>query len=190
MQTRKLKTKISDKAEAESMFYKLVDTQRQNLQTLLNDMFVKQVLTPFDRQFYKDIIKTKGAEILKQFRALPLLLLPFLGFSQVGINTETPQATLDVAGNLRVQNVQSGTGKILVIDDNGFVHKAELSGLIKCPKLENQSTPYYLLFSSQSSIPNPNNPVLINGLNWSSAGTWISNNMYYFSYTNTSGNPL
>lgn len=44
-------------------------------------------------------------------------------YSQVGINTTEPTATLDVNGTIRVRSIPSSTadGKILVIDDSGNI---------------------------------------------------------------------
>ena len=131
-------------------------------------------------------------------KKLLLLLLPIGLYSQVGINTTTPVETLDVNGTLAVRNTPTATSNysILVIDETTKqVKKISASTLSSnsgtCPNfLKTQSNGYYLLFSSPSSIPNPNNSLVINGLNFVSAGTWISNNTYYYSYSNTSGTAL
>lgn len=58
-----------------------------------------------------------------------------------------------------------------------------------CPKLE-QKSGYYLLFKSDASIPSPNKALTIDGKLFASAGTWIENNTYYYSYTNITGQAL
>lgn len=126
---------------------------------------------------------------------LLFLLISIMTFSQVGIKTTQPTATLDVNGNLRVRKVIQGSisDSILVVN-NGYVKKIALSQLQinsnTCPNLSNTSTGYYLLFTSTSSIPNPNSSLTISGKNFVSAGTWISNNTYYYSYSNTTGQPI
>jgi len=130
-------------------------------------------------------------------KKLILLLFPIITFSQVGVNTTSPSATLDVNGDLRVRQIPTvnATQYVLTVDDNGNVKKVAVSALNNsngtCPNfLKNQSSGYYLLFSSPSSIQNPNNPLVISGLNFVSAGTWIQNNTYYYSYSNTTGTSL
>lgn len=58
------------------------------------------------------------------FMASPLMLL-----SQVGIGTQTPQATLDIQGNLRIATRGNGQNdtKILTVNDNGVVNEAILN---------------------------------------------------------------
>lgn len=126
---------------------------------------------------------------------LIILLFPVVLLSQVGINTKNPTATLDINGNVRVRNISTGTSSdSIVVVNNGYLKKIAISSLQInnniCPNLSNTSTGYYLLFTSTSSIPNPNNSLVISGKNFISAGTWISNNTYYYSYTNTSGIPI
>lgn len=128
-------------------------------------------------------------------KKLILLLLPTLASSQVGINTQTPSAILDVNGDLRVRQIPTvNTAQyVLVVDNNGNVKKMALSAISNgtCPNfLKSQSNGHYLLFSSSSSIPNPNDPLVISGLNFVSAGTWIQNNTYFYSWSNTTGTPL
>lgn len=127
-----------------------------------------------------------------------ILLFPTLAFSQVGIKTDKPKATLDVNGNLRVRQIPTGTSNdsILVVN-NGFVRKIALSSITQpqnggtCPNfVKNQSSGYYLLFKSSGSIQSPNNPLTINNLPFVSAGTWIQSNTYYYSYSGTSGQSL
>ncbi|MBW2938118.1 hypothetical protein KXJ69_08365 [Aureisphaera sp. CAU 1614] len=51
-----------------------------------------------------------------------IFFVPFLAFSQVGINTTTPQATLDVNGTLRVTNTTgTNSAKVIGVDSNGTV---------------------------------------------------------------------
>ncbi|WP_333663649.1 hypothetical protein [Chishuiella changwenlii] len=58
------------------------------------------------------------------FIASPLMLL-----SQVGIGTQTPQATLDIQGNLRIATRGNGQNdtKILTVNDNGVVNETVLN---------------------------------------------------------------
>ncbi|PSL29766.1 T9SS type A sorting domain-containing protein [Chitinophaga ginsengisoli] len=44
-----------------------------------------------------------------------------------GINTVNPSAKLHVNGNVRFQNLPSGTGKVLVVDDSGYVYRSNTS---------------------------------------------------------------
>lgn len=130
-------------------------------------------------------------------KKLILLLLPTLLFSQVGVNTTQPSATLDVNGDLRVRQVPTvnTANYVLVVDNDGNVKKMLVSALSNsngtCPNfLKNQSNGHYLLFGSPFSVQNPNNPLVISGLNFVSAGIWIQSNTYYYSYSNTTGTPL
>lgn len=122
-------------------------------------------------------------------------LIPVFGMSQVGINTTDPKATLDVNGNLRLKIEEAGKTEdfILMIDSEGFVKKIPFSAVSvgSCPSfLRSESSPNYLKFSSSSSIKNPNNAVMVSELNFVSAGTWIQNNTYFFTYSNTTGTAL
>ena len=118
-----------------------------------------------------------------------------LTMSQVGINTTNPTATFHVNGNVKIENIPDGfvSDSILVIH-NKEVRKIALSSLNinvgVCPKLDKTSSSYHLLFHSEYSIPKPNNSLQIQGLNFTGAGTWISNNTYFYSYSNTTGTPL
>jgi hypothetical protein len=126
-------------------------------------------------------------------KKLILTLLPTLLLSQVGIKTTNPTATLDVNGNLRVRNLPAGTPTdSILVTSNGYIKKIALSHTTStCPDfLKTQSSPYYLLFKSSSGISSPNNNLLISNKTFVSAGTWIQNNLYYFSWSNTSGQPL
>jgi hypothetical protein len=126
-------------------------------------------------------------------KKLITLLFPALLFSQVGINTASPTETLDINGTLRVRNTPNGlpTDSLLVIR-NGVVKKISMSSITQqnsgtCPNfLKNLSHPYYLVFSSNGSIPNPNSPIVISGSTFNSAGTWTTGNVYYYSYTRVS----
>jgi len=128
-------------------------------------------------------------------KKLIFLLFPVVFFSQVGINTKTPTATLDINGNLRARNVPAGAqnDSILVIR-NGYIKKiafSDLNSSFTCPQfVKNQSSGFYLLFKSTGAIPNPNNMIQVNGLNWPSTGAWVDQNFYYYSWTNISGIPI
>ena len=129
---------------------------------------------------------------------LLLIILMFSSiniFSQVGINTTQPTKTLDVNGEQRIRIRPQGaiTDSILVTNSLGEVRRLHINQLIQssnntCPDfVRTSSTGQYLLFSSLSSIQNPNNSIVIQGKNFVSAGTWINNNTYYYSYTSTNG---
>lgn len=128
-----------------------------------------------------------------------VLLMPTLLFAQVGINTTQPTKTLDVNGQQRIRVRPQGTtsDSLLVSDNLGNVRRLHINQLqqsntITCPQLVRQdSNGHYLKFVSTSSIPNPTSPLIISGRTFNSAGTWIdTNGIYYFTYTNVSGNPL
>lgn len=126
---------------------------------------------------------------------LLLFLLSSLTQAQVGIGTEKPKATLDVAGNLRIEktDIVEQALYVYVEGQDSIVHKMLLSSLVSssCPNLiRSQSNPYYLKFESYSSIPNPQNNLIIQGFTFVSAGTWVENNKYIFSYSNTNGQSL
>lgn len=134
-------------------------------------------------------------------KKLLFIFFPVLIFSQydgkVVINTDQPTATFDVAGNARFRNITEVTTTIylLATDEDGNVIKIKASAIVPtqgiCPNfLRDESNPYYLKFSSSSSIPNPNSALVIEGLNFVSAGTWIAENNYFYSYSNTTGQPL
>lgn len=133
-------------------------------------------------------------------KTLKFLIFIFITASlsaQVGVNTESPTAMLDIAGDARIRNLPTGNpSDSIVVSNNGFLKKIAVSDLFgqtgnSCPDfVRSQSNSFYLLFKSESSIPNPNNGLTIEGLNFVSAGTWVQSNNYYFSYSNTSGNPL
>lgn len=125
------------------------------------------------------------------------LVLPFMVIAQVGINTTTPTKTLDVNGEARIRNTPTATGSysVLVVDSDGNVKKIPVSALQTpsgtCPNLNRfTSHGYSLNFYSYSSVPNPGNSLTINGLNFVSSSSFILGNVYYFSWTNTSGTAL
>lgn len=126
-------------------------------------------------------------------KTLLLLLLPILSYCQIGIKTANPTAMLDVNGNARIRNIPAGnqTDSLLVVN-SGFIRKISLSSIQNsCPNLiKNQCSGYYLLFKGSTAILNPNNPLVIQGKTFISAGTWISNNEYFFSYSNTTGSAI
>ena len=65
--------------------------------------------------------------IEKKYILLLMTMFPLFVFSQVGINTIDPQASLDIKGNLRIQDVPMSTSTneaILVVDDSGYVKKS------------------------------------------------------------------
>lgn len=128
-----------------------------------------------------------------------LLLVLFTSINaQVGINTTTPTKTLDIKGELRVQKRPQGsiTDSILVTNTLGEVRRLSINQIISnnsgtCPKfLKSQSSGYHIKFSSPSSVPNPQDPLTIQGKNFTQAGSPINNNTYYFSWSNTTGQPI
>lgn len=123
---------------------------------------------------------------------LLFLLIPMMSFSQVGINTKTPTATLEVNGDVKIRATIGTINDTILVIRNNKIYKVPASYYYtlqnSCPVLVvNQSSGYYLLFQSVSSIDNPNNPITVQGKTFTSAGTWIVDNTYYFSYTNTTG---
>lgn len=125
-----------------------------------------------------------------------LLLLPLMAMAQnVGINTKNPRTTLDVNGHLMIKASIGTTSDTILVIRKDQVLKVPASAYYTlqnaCPLFQrSQSSGYYLLFKSASSIDNPNNALVIQNKTFVSAGTWIENNTYYFSYTNTSGIPI
>ncbi|MFI2743708.1 hypothetical protein ACG2LH_13285 [Zhouia sp. PK063] len=78
---------------------------------------------------------------------LCLLITSAFGFSQVGIATTAPKATLDINGTFRIASTidQEHTGVILVLGDDGLVSKALVPNFysipsIKIPICRNSST--------------------------------------------------
>lgn len=131
------------------------------------------------------------------------LLFPFLVWSQVGINTTVPQATLHIAksnvskGDLIVEHVEQGlptdsllvwrAGKVLRIS----VDQLPAASAHKCPNLiRSESGGYNLTFKSDYSIPRPNENPQITGNRFVVAGVWIQENKYVYKYSNATGVPL
>lgn len=130
-------------------------------------------------------------------KKLLFLLLPAIGFSQVGIQTTTPTETLDVNGTFRTRDIPLVTTAeyVIVTNADGVHRKVLLSSLTQnpgtCPNfLLNQSSGYHIKFSSPSSVPNPNNALTIQGKNFIPAGASISNNTYFYSWSNTTGQAI
>lgn len=138
-------------------------------------------------------------------KTLLLILFPAFIFCQVGFNTTKPQATVHLTknpnistdkGDLKLDFVETGSiSDSLLVWSHKIVKRVSSSDFLasagKCPTfIKSQSNPHYIIFNSSSSIPNPNNPLTIQGLNFISAETSIRNNVYIYSYTNTSGQPL
>lgn len=142
-------------------------------------------------------------------KVLILLLFPILLLSQspctndtskkVGINVgECPTTTLDVGGNLRVRDILLKSNKyVLLTDEEGNLTKILLSDLFtttpdsKCPQfIPNGSGPYFIRFKGGGYVTNPNDPIKVNGLRFNGAGTYVVDNITYYTYTNVSGQPL
>lgn len=130
-------------------------------------------------------------------KKLLFLLIPAIGFTQVGVNTTVPSETLDVNGTFRTREIPLVTTAeyVIVTNADGVHKKILLSSLTQnagtCPNfLRNQSNGYHIKFSSPSSIPNPNNALTIQGKNFTSAGASIINNIYFYSWSNTTGQPI
>lgn len=59
-----------------------------------------------------------------------LLIVPFITFSQVGIGTTNPEATLHIAGNLKIDTIPvMNEDYLLVTDSDGFVGKKLITSL-------------------------------------------------------------
>lgn len=135
-------------------------------------------------------------------KKLLFLLLPTIGFSQanypgVGINNQNPTEALDVNGKIKSRDIPLVTTAeyVIVTNADGVHRKVLLSSLLSTPQscpnfIKNESSGYYLKFSSASSISNPNNSLTINGILFVQSGSWISNNTYFYSWSNFTGTPL
>lgn len=130
-------------------------------------------------------------------KKLLFLLIPAMGLSQVGIQTTTPTETLDVNGTFRTRDIPLvNTAEYVIVTNADGVHKKVLlSSLVQnsgtCPNFHrNESSGYYIKFSSPSSIPNPTSPLNIQGKNFTPAGASISNNTYFYSWSNTTGQAI
>lgn len=116
---------------------------------------------------------------------------------QVGINTVKPKQTLDVNGRIRSKIIDTLKIDSVVVTSNRLQYKIHIKDLIadyiqtsnnKCPRLNRvQSNEYYVLFDSNSSLPLPNTNITIENLNFTFSGSWTSNNIYYYSWSNSSG---
>ena len=97
---------------------------------------------------------------LKQFhmkRTLFLFLaLPYLALAQgrVGINTNTPQATLHVAGTMRIDSVQLAvhTERILVLDSQNIVHTISADSFAKSSPIVSYYAEAETIASTSSSV--------------------------------------
>lgn len=132
------------------------------------------------------------------------LLIPTIGFGQVGINQPNPApgAALHISAGingstLKVDDIPLVTTAeyIIVTNADGVHRKVLLSSLTQsagtCPNfLRNQSSGHHIKFSSPSSVLNPNNDLLIQGKNFNAAGAHINNNTYFYSWSNTTGQPI
>ncbi len=134
---------------------------------------------------------------------LLLLLFPILIFSQVGINTTDPKYTFQVIGTISVTDLPTvESAEYLVVwipnDDptkNGQFGKIKLSSIIQnqnnCPEfVKAESNEYYVKFRSINAVNYPNVALTINGLNFTKSGYWIENGFHYYTWSNTSGQPL
>lgn len=136
---------------------------------------------------------------MKHLFTLLLLVLITSTKAQVGINTTTPTKTFDVNGETRLRVRPQGTisDSLLVTDTSGNVRRLAINQLQlsnnsgTCPNfLKSQSSGYHIKFSSPSSVPNPQDNLTIQGKNFNQAGQSIVNNTYYFSWSNTTGQPI
>lgn len=135
-------------------------------------------------------------------KKLLFLLLPAIGFAQanypgVCIQCENPSEKLDVNGKIKSRDIPLVTTAeyVIVTNADGVHRKVLLSSLTQnagtCPNfIRNQSSGYHIKFSSPSSIPNPNSDLIIQGKNFNAAGAHINNNTYFYSWSNTTGQPI
>ena len=130
------------------------------------------------------------------------LLLPAIAFAQtnypgVGINNTDPSEALDVNGKIKSRDIPlvSSAEYIIVTNTDGVHRKVLFSALSSnsgtCPNfLRSQSDGYHIKFSSPASVPNPTSNLNIQGKNFVPAGASISNNTYFYSWSNTTGQPI
>lgn len=116
---------------------------------------------------------------------------------QVGIQTTAPTETLDVNGTLRVRDIPTvQSAEYIIVTNADGVHKKILLSSLQsnsgtCPNfLRNQSDGYHIKFSSPASVPNPTNSLTIQNKNFVSAGAYIQNNTYFYSWSNTTGQAI
>lgn len=85
-----------------------------------------------------------------------IFLVPILAFSQVGINTTTPQATLDVNGSLRVTSIpSSNAAKVIGTDANGTVSQVVIGDNLQLASgtlHSNGSTKYFVATKSTPTL--------------------------------------
>lgn len=136
-------------------------------------------------------------------KKLLFLLIPAMGLAQqqnnqgVCINCTDPSEAMDVNGKIKSRDIPlvSTAEYVIVTNADGVHKKVLLSSLVQntgtCPNFHrNESSGYYIKFSSPSSIPNPTSPLTIQGKNFTAAGASISNNTYFYSWSNTTGQPI
>lgn len=126
---------------------------------------------------------------------LILILFPTLLFSQVGINTTQPTTTLDVNGNIRIREMETVTSaKYMIVTDSDGVFKKMLMPTAvtdDCPEfLKAESNTHYVKFKTLKSLILESDKIMINGLSFTQSGHWVENQVHYYSWTNTSGQPL
>ena len=87
---------------------------------------------------------------------LSIFFVPFLAFSQVGINTTNPQATLDVNGSLRVTSIpSSNAAKVIGADADGTVSQVNIGDNLQLSSgtlHSNGSTKYFVTTKSTPTI--------------------------------------
>lgn len=88
---------------------------------------------------------------MKNYFTLLLLILSIGLYSQVGINTNVPTATIDINGDLRIRVISQGvlTDSILSVDDSGFVHKTKFTIYSTSYKLYSEK--YYTFWGKRPS---------------------------------------
>lgn len=126
-----------------------------------------------------------------------------MAFSQVGINTTEPKFTLQVNGTIGVTDLPIvETAEYLVVwipnadpQKSGQFGRIKLSSIIQvqsdCPEfVKAESNPFFVNFRSVKSLVLPSGNILINGLSFTPSGQWVENGIHYYSWSNTSGQPL
>lgn len=104
------------------------------------------------------------------------VFISIFSFAQVGIGLDTPSKELDINGELRIRNVNTGQhDQVLIVDESGVVYKRSLSQLIsealstiRVPTVAaviqyDNIQPYEILVISDNIYPIPfNHEVVIN----------------------------